>query len=290
MTDFQRIILVHYHEIGLKGHNRASFETRLLKNLEALLAPFPVVTIHRISGRLCVFLREGTDWDTAVAASEVAGRVPGVARVSSGFKCERDLDEMARAAVLALSEAGEFSTFKVAARRNHTDFATGSMEMNQIIGGALCEACPDKGVRMKNPDVTVGVEVVQNASYVYARSVPGVGGLAGGQLGQGGVPAVERHRLAGGHVEAGAPRRGVHRRALLRAPADLGRERVFGGRHRARAGAHGLHRARVHGAVRRLPARDRAHGAAPSCASSCTAASCSRWPRRWPRASAPGRS
>ena len=118
MTDFQRIILVHYHEIGLKGHNRASFETRLLKNLEALLAPFPVVTIHRISGRLCVFLREGTDWDTAVEASEVAGRVPGVARVSSGFKCERDLDEMARAAVLALSEAGEFSTFKVAARRN----------------------------------------------------------------------------------------------------------------------------------------------------------------------------
>lgn len=184
MIDFQRIILVHYHEIGLKGHNRASFETRLLKNLEALLAPFPVVTIHRISGRLCVFLREGTDWDTAVAASEVAGRVPGVARVSSGFKCERDLDEMARAAVLALSEAGEFSTFKVAARRNHTDFATGSMEMNKIIGGALCEAYPDKGVRMKNPDVTVGVEVVQNASYVYARSVPGVGGLPVGSSGK----------------------------------------------------------------------------------------------------------
>ena len=65
MTDFQRIILVHYHEIGLKGHNRASFEMRLLKNLEALLAPFPVVTIHRIAGRLLVFLREGTDWENS---------------------------------------------------------------------------------------------------------------------------------------------------------------------------------------------------------------------------------
>lgn len=89
MTDYQRIILVHYHEIGLKGHNRASFETRLQKNLEALLAGYPVVTIHRISGRICVFLREGTGWDTAVEASELARGVPGVARVSSGFKCER---------------------------------------------------------------------------------------------------------------------------------------------------------------------------------------------------------
>ncbi|MEG1826432.1 MAG: tRNA uracil 4-sulfurtransferase ThiI [Gordonibacter sp.] len=184
MIEFQRIILAHYHEIGLKGHNRSVFETRLLKNLEALLTGFPVVTIHRISGRICVFLREGTDWDTAVAASEVIGRVPGVARVSCGFKCERDLDEMIQAALAALSEAGDFSTFKVAARRNHTDFATNSMEMNQIIGGALSEACPDKGVRMKNPDVTVGVEVVQNASYVYARSVPGVGGLPVGSSGK----------------------------------------------------------------------------------------------------------
>ena len=106
MTDYQRIILVHYHEIGLKGHNRASFETRLQKNLEALLAGYPVVTIHRISGRICVFLREGTGWDTAVEASELARGVPGVARVSSGFKCERDLDVMVDAAERAMREAG----------------------------------------------------------------------------------------------------------------------------------------------------------------------------------------
>lgn len=184
MKEFQRIILVHYHEIGLKGHNRASFEMRLLKNLEALLVGFPVVTIHRISGRLCVFLREESDRATALQASDLIACVPGVARVSCGFKCERDLEEMAEAAHCAMAEAGDFATFKVAARRNHTDFATGSMDMNQIVGSALCEAFPDKGVRMKNPDITVGVEVVQNASYVYARSIPGVGGLPVGSSGR----------------------------------------------------------------------------------------------------------
>ncbi|WP_288323899.1 tRNA sulfurtransferase, partial [uncultured Eggerthella sp.] len=183
MTEFQRICLVHYHEIGLKGHNRSTFEMRLLKNLEALLKPYPVVTIHRIAGRLCVFLREGTAWETAKEAADLIGKVPGVARVSCGFKCERDLDVMTEAAVAAMAEAGDFDSFKVAARRNHTDFATGSMDMNQIIGSALCAAYPDKTVKMKKPDLTVGVEVVQNASYVYARSLPGVGGLPVGSSG-----------------------------------------------------------------------------------------------------------
>lgn len=184
MSEYQRVCLVHYHEIGLKGHNRSTFEMRLLKNLEALLVPFPVVCIRRISGRLCVFLREGTTWDIAKELEGVIGGVPGVARTSCGFKCPRDLDEMGKAACIALAEVGEFSTFKVAARRNHTDFPTKSMDMNVIIGSTLCQTYPEKQVRMKDPDVVVGVEVIQNAAYVYARSLPGIGGLPVGSSGK----------------------------------------------------------------------------------------------------------
>lgn len=180
----QRICLVHYHEIGLKGRNRSDFEIRLLKNVESLVGGFPVVTIHRIAGRLCVFLREGTDFETALALTDLVREVPGVARVSCGFKCERDLDEMCAVAVGALRECGDFETFKVQARRNHTDFETDSMEMNRIVGAALCAAYPDKRVRMKDPNVTVGVEVVQNAAYIYARSVRGIGGLPVGSSGR----------------------------------------------------------------------------------------------------------
>ena len=184
MSQFQRICLVHYHEIGLKGHNRASFETRLLKNLLVLLDAYPLVTIHRISGRLCVFLKEGTSAEEAIACEAAIKGVPGVARVSGGFKCERSIDSMVEAAELALAEAGEWITFKVAARRNHTDFPIHSMEMNRIIGGVLDEAHPEAKVRMNDPDVVVGVEVVQNAAYVYARSVPGIGGLPVGSSGR----------------------------------------------------------------------------------------------------------
>ena len=183
MAEYQRICLVHYHEIGLKGHNRSTFEMRLLKNLEAHLVSFPVVTLHRISGRLGVFLKEGTSHDTMVACADAIKNIPGTARVSCGFKCERDLDEMTDAGIQAIAESGTFSSFKVHARRNHTDFPVNSMEINQIVGGRLSDAYPNVKVQMKDPDLVVGIEVVQSAAYVYARSIPGIGGLPVGSSG-----------------------------------------------------------------------------------------------------------
>ena len=183
MHEFQRICLVHYHEIGLKGHNRATFEMRLLRNLEALTEGAPVVTMRRISGRICVFLKEGTDYPTACVIADTLARVPGVARVSCGYKTDRDLALFGEAGVRALAEAGEFETFKVAARRNHTDFPVCSMDMNRLVGEMLCEAYPQKKVKMKDPDVTVRLEVVEGYGYVCARSLPGIGGLPVGSSG-----------------------------------------------------------------------------------------------------------
>ena len=176
--------LVHYHEIGLKGHNRSAFEMRLLRNLEAHLASFPVVTIHRISGRLLVFIKEGTSYRTACEIGDVIARIPGVARVSCGYVCDRDLDEMYVAAERAVLDAGEFASFKVKARRNHTDFPVDSMEMNRLVGAYLCERFPDKRVLMKGQDLTVCVEVVQGSVYTYAHSLRGIGGLPVGTAGR----------------------------------------------------------------------------------------------------------
>ena len=184
MSEFQRVILVHYHEIGLKGHNRSSFEKRLQRNLEALLSERPIVTIHRVSGRLVIFMKEGTPSDVALDTARFASRIPGVARVSTGFKTHREYDDIKAAALLALAEAEPFESFKVQARRAHTDFPVSSMDMNREVGAVLCEAFPDKKVQMREPDVQVGVEVVQNATYVYAFSMRGIGGLPVGSSGR----------------------------------------------------------------------------------------------------------
>ena len=177
----ERLCLVHYHEIGLKGKNRSTFENQLVTNLHRALRPFPVSSIARISGHIAVETEDRRATEELAAAIR---RVPGVARVSLAYKCGLDEGEYCAAAVRALGEAGDFATFKVHARRSSTTYERHSLEMNRIVGAALCEAFPEKKVDVHTPDVTVIVHVVQGSTFVYAASAPGVGGLPVGTAGK----------------------------------------------------------------------------------------------------------
>ncbi|WP_350453724.1 tRNA uracil 4-sulfurtransferase ThiI [Slackia heliotrinireducens] len=184
MTSYQRICLVHYHELGLKGRNRNTFERHLMRNVEALLEHEPVEKVTRISGRVLVLLSAQADLQAGQRAVNILRKVPGVARVSCGYRCEREMDQINDAAHKALSEVDGFYTWKVVARRNHTDFPIDSMELNRLVGAYLCDRFPEKKVQMKGADVEVHVEVVQGYAYVYALTIPGIGGLPIGTAGK----------------------------------------------------------------------------------------------------------
>lgn len=177
----RRVCLVHYHEIGLKGKNRSTFENQLVTNLHRALRGHGVDTIKRVSGHVLVTFegRQATDEDAATIA-----QVPGVARVSLAYLCGLDESEYCAAAVRALGEFGDFETFKVHARRSATTYELHTLDIHQLVGGVLCEAFPDKKVRMHDPDATVFVLVVQGSVYVYAASRVGVGGLPVGTAGK----------------------------------------------------------------------------------------------------------
>ncbi len=177
----ERLCLVHYHEIGLKGKNRSTFENQLVTNLHRALKSFDVRDIQRISGYVVV---ESVDRQASEAMADAIRRVPGVARVSLAYRTGLDEGEFIDSAIKALGEAGEFHSFKVHARRSSTTYGRHTLEMNQLVGSALCEAFPDKKVDVHNPDVTVVVHVVQGSTYVYAASAPGVGGLPVGTAGK----------------------------------------------------------------------------------------------------------
>ena len=176
-----RVLLVHYHEIGLKGKNRSTFENRLVENLSSALSGMHVSSVSRTSGHILVRF---SDQSCVEAAAELARQIPGVARVSRAFLCERDERQWCEAAVAALSEFGEFESFKVHARRSSTDYHLHTLDINRIAGEALCQAFPDKRVQMHGPDATVYVYVVQSDVFVYARSEVGVGGLPVGTAGK----------------------------------------------------------------------------------------------------------
>ena len=178
---FESVCLVHYHEIGLKGKNRSTFENQLVTNLKRALRTFPVAGVSRISGYIVV---ETEDHRATKELQAAISQVPGVARVSRAYRCGLDQEEFFSAAVRALEEVKSFATFKVHARRSATNFPIHSIELNRMVGSVLCEHFPDKKVAMHAPDVTVVVHVIQGSTYVYADSIVGVGGLPVGTAGK----------------------------------------------------------------------------------------------------------
>ena len=177
----ERVCLVHYHEIGLKGKNRSTFENQLVKNLQRALRGEDVDAIKRVSGHILVSFvsKEATERQASLIA-----QVPGVARVSLAYLCGLNEEQYCAAAVRALGEGGEFESFKVHARRSATSYELHTLDIHRLVGGVLCDAFPTKKVLMHDPDVTVFVLVVQGSVYVYASSRVGVGGLPVGTAGK----------------------------------------------------------------------------------------------------------
>jgi thiamine biosynthesis protein ThiI len=178
-----RIALVHYHEIGLKGHNRGSFERRLEANLRWALSGLPVGGISRIASRLLVEITEPEQADEVLQA---IARTPGVSYVGYGLECARAPEAIEEAAITVAGEelartvdvrrSGCVPTFAIEARRSATDHPESSMEMNRRVGQAVRVALGLE-VDLSAPDVTIRIAVVQGRAYVYARRIDGCGGL-----------------------------------------------------------------------------------------------------------------
>ena len=178
----QPVVLVHYHELGLKGKNRRDFEQRLIANIKKALARVgQSASIGRTSGRILVFLE---NFASGEAVANVLAQVPGIVRVSWGEQLPKQLLAIQESALRALQRVEPFQSFKVDARRANTSFALDSMGLNREVGSYLLERLPQKQVLMRAPDVKVRVELIKNAAFVYAHSLQAVGGLPVGSSGK----------------------------------------------------------------------------------------------------------
>ncbi len=175
----ERVCLASSHEIGLKGRNRSVFERRLQVNLDAALDGLAVGRVQRLSSRFFVRVFE-PDASNDVAAT--IARVPGVNTVSAGVRVPASIADIEAAALAVLTESAPFATFAVDAHRSNTDFATGSQELNRVVGAHL-QRETGAAVDLTRPDVTVGIIVAHGDAYVSATRLKGVGGLPVGTAG-----------------------------------------------------------------------------------------------------------
>ena len=176
------IILCKLGEVVLKGLNRHSFETKLMSNIRRRTQKF---------GRFKIYSRQSTIYvepmaDTCDLDGAYAGckQVFGLIAIARAVPCEKSKEAILETAKAYLGgELRRAKSFKVETKRADKSFPMGSIEISQWVGGMLHDAFPHLTVDVHHPELTVYVEVREDAAYVHAPAEPAAGGLP---LGMGG--------------------------------------------------------------------------------------------------------
>lgn len=174
------VIVLHHHEIVLKGENRKYFERTLMRNVRAAAAA--VGAQCTVRGGYGKFILTPESAGTGDELTGALRRVFGLANICPGVRVDQDPDAICAAAEGALANV-EFQTIRVDTRRVDKRFPLTSMETNARVGAHLCARF---GVRanLTRPDATVSIELADGAAYVYSRKIRGAGGLPSGVSGR----------------------------------------------------------------------------------------------------------
>jgi thiamine biosynthesis protein ThiI len=177
-------IVVHYHELWLKGRNRSFFLGKLLTALRQGLEGIPLERIEQPGDRLVVRLGDAASLDEAVKRVE---RVFGIAYYAVARPVDRSMEALCRAAWEEI-EPLSFTSFAVRAQRSDKSFPHSSMEIESTVGRHLLDHLRRQGrdvcVRLKDPELTCHIEITPGPALVYARKIPGRGGLPANTAGR----------------------------------------------------------------------------------------------------------
>lgn len=179
----KEIILVKYGEMALKGLNKKTFEDILTKNIKRRIKSLGRFICTSAQSTLYI-----TPDDDSIDLDETMtriGKIFGIAALCRACVCEKSFDDIKEKSFEYLSDILSCArTFKVTAKRADKAFPMKSPEICMELGGALLERFPNLTVDVKNPEVTVTVEIRDTNAYVHAENIKGAGGLPVGSSGK----------------------------------------------------------------------------------------------------------
>lgn len=179
----KEILLCKYGEIILKGANRRTFEDVLCKTLRFRAKHFGKFEITRSQSTIVIEpLDENADMD---GMFETTCRVFGIVGVSRCAVCEKNMESIERTVRSYIPQflTGK-KTFKVEAKRSDKRFPLGSPQIAAEVGGMILSELPHLRVNVREPDVTVHVEIREHGAFIHAGQFKGAGGMPVGTNGR----------------------------------------------------------------------------------------------------------
>ena len=172
----KEVILCKYGEIVLKGANRVTFESALLKEIRKRMSQFGTFKVRYMQSTLYIEPQdEFCDMDSAY---ESCKKVFGIVGVNRAAVCEKNMESIMEVAKSYLPDKlFGAKSFKVDAKRSDKKFPLKSPEISAEVGGLILSLVRGIKVDVHNPEVVVGVEVRDEYAYVRAGQEKGAGGL-----------------------------------------------------------------------------------------------------------------
>ena len=176
----EKVILIRFSEIFLKGKNRSYFEKKLIFNIRESLSKFNL-NVEKIPGRYVV---SNYDVDDEFEIIERLEKVAGIFSFSPAVCFDSDFDAIAKQAIEMCAQ--KYGTFKVVTNRADKSFKLDSMKLSAEIGGVVLASNKNLRVDVKNPQNVLNIDIRENGkTYMYSDSIKGVGGMPVGTSGTG---------------------------------------------------------------------------------------------------------
>lgn len=175
----EKVIIIRYSELHLKGKNRGYFERVLITNIEKALKGLKH-ELKRQSGRYLVENFDGFDTDEIVSRLK---KVFGIHSLSVALKVDSDMDAIFKAAEEVCFDNG---SFKVETHRADKTFPLNSLQISAEIGGRLLKKFKNLSVDVHNPQFIINIDVRENGTaLVFNEFFKGAGGMPVGTSGKG---------------------------------------------------------------------------------------------------------
>lgn len=172
-----KVILLRYGEIYLKGKNRRFFEDVLLKNAYGKIKQFGA-SIEKIAGRFVV----SNLGDNEDAICENLTKVFGFISLSPAFVVESNVDKIKDfCKTIKLTD-----TFKVETARADKTFPIKSIDFSAMIGDIILGSNENLKVDLHNPKHIVDIDIRENGkTYISFEKIKCLGGMPVSTSGRG---------------------------------------------------------------------------------------------------------
>lgn len=175
-----KVLMLKFGELFLKGRNRREFIKLLKKNIVKKLDGIDC-RLEETQGRLVICDFDLVDEDKIVERLQM---VFGLIAIASAVEIDATVESI-KSYVQSL-DLSNYSTFKIETKRADKTFEMTSMDFDKFLGGVVLEKYPQIKVDLYNPELVITVEIrVNKKAYIYSHLLECAGGLPLGSGGKG---------------------------------------------------------------------------------------------------------